>query len=135
MKIQVRIILILLLLNLLINCKTMKTTSLEYADGSGNIYKLNKNSIEYIPVKPENSSSGFYSGGVAAKKEISEQQFLEIEKLFIEIFDKKEIQIENRIKTSGVLTIVRNKKNHTIIISKSPKQTQIETELKKLLAK
>jgi len=125
--------LLIISLILITNCKTMNITSLEYADGSGNIYKLNKNSIEYLPVKPENSSSGFYSDGVATKKEITEQEFFNIEKIFQKTIENKEIQIENRIKTSGVITIEKSNKSETIIISKSPEQTQIEKELKKLL--
>jgi len=34
-----------------------------YVDGSGNKYKLQNSKLTYIPLTPENSSSGTYSGG------------------------------------------------------------------------
>ena len=42
----------------------MPTQSLyEYADGSANLYSLNGNTLSYDPVRPEESSTGTYSGG------------------------------------------------------------------------
>ena len=53
----------------------------EYADGSGNKYIIKndlKIFIEYIPIKPHLSSSGFYDGGDYKKKEITKLDFNKI---------------------------------------------------------
>ncbi len=50
---------------------------LSFSDGSNNRFLLfiiasGSGSLEYIPVQPENSSSGFYSGGAPASADLAE---------------------------------------------------------------
>jgi len=106
---------------------------LKYADGSGNRYIITNDTIEYIPVKMEESSSGEYDGGEAQKKKISSDAFLQIKNKFDEIFNNKSIQIKDRIMTSGVLTIERNKKTKEVIVMKCKEQEELESLLKKAL--
>ena len=56
-------------------------TTINFGDGNGNQYIIERDSIEYIPIKPEYSSSGVYNGGEHAKKTINQNHF---EKLLLE---------------------------------------------------
>lgn len=106
---------------------------LKYGDGSGNLYIIGKDSIEYVPVKKENSSSGVFDGGEPGKKKISEQDFRLVAKEFDEIFRNKKIQIKDRIMTSGILTRIKGDKKYQVIISRSPEQAKLEKILGYLL--
>ncbi len=97
---------------LIIQNSCIKAQNMEYlyADGSGNTYVFNNDSIEYNPITPEMSSSGIYSGGDYVKKKIKESDFENIKSIYDRIFKKKKIHIKNRIKTSGQLEIFKNDK-------------------------
>ncbi len=105
-----------------------------YLDGNGNEYIINKESISYVPVKREMSSSGMYDGGREARRNINAADFKTLIILFDDIIKNTGIHIKERIKTSGVL--VRYKNNNVsekIIISKSAQQKHLEEYLKRIL--
>jgi len=113
----------------------MQISKLVYIDGSGNTYNITTDSISYIPITPEMSSSGFYNGGSEKHNLINKADYQNLIVLFDSIFKDKKIQIQNRIKTSGVL--VRYSADNTseeIIIAKSEKQMHLEDYLKRLLS-
>jgi hypothetical protein len=60
-----RVVFILFILFTVTAC--MSTSTYQYADGSANVYRIKPDSLEYIPVKPEESSTGMYSGGEPKK--------------------------------------------------------------------
>jgi hypothetical protein len=111
----------------------MKNIKLEYADGSGNLYIIHYDHIEYLPIKPENSSSGIYDGGEATKKNISYKEFKQIEDEFNLIFKNKSIQINGRMMGSGMLSIIEDGYFSQTIISPSNEQKRLELLLKKFL--
>ncbi len=105
----------------------------EYADGSGNTYIIKndlKIFIEYIPIKPHLSSSGFYDGGDYKKKEITKLDFNKIISIFKEALRNKEDHIESRIKTSGLLRIQEEDKKKDCILKPNSRYVQ---EIEKLL--
>ncbi len=105
----------------------------EYADGSGNTYIIKndlKIFIEYIPIKPHLSSSGFYDGGDYKKKEITKLDFNKIISIFKEALRNKESHIESRIKTSGLLRIQEEDKKKVCILKPNSKDLR---EIEKLL--
>ena len=105
----------------------------EYADGSGNRYVIKKDLkmfIEYIPIKPHLSSSGFYDGGDYKKKEITKHDFNKISSIFKETLRNKENHIESRIKTSGLLTLQKDDKKEICILKPNSKDL---IEIEKLL--
>ncbi|MHA1256951.1 MAG: hypothetical protein ACTSPS_15265 [Promethearchaeota archaeon] len=109
----------------------------EYADGSGNTYII-KNAlkifIEYIPIKPQLSSSGFYDGGDYKKKEITKNDFNNISTIFEKALRSKENHIENRIKTSGLLSIQEEDKKKVCILKPNSRDLlEIEQLLKDIL--
>jgi len=112
-------------------------TIYKYNDGSGNTYIIKsevKKFIEYIPIKPSLSSSGFYDGGNYIKKEISKLQYNKITSILGEAIRNKEKIIENRVKTSGMITIQQiNDKKIYILAPNSKELYKIEKTLQEII--
>jgi hypothetical protein len=132
---QLQTLLIFGLILLLTNCGNMKEIVYSYSDGSGNSYVIKKNTIKYIPVKVNESSSGIYSGGEEKQSAVSESEYSEIADMFNSISNNKSIQIENRIMTSGIITIENKNKSAVIIFKDAQTQEVLENKLKLLLNK
>ncbi len=110
----------------------------KYLDGSGNSYIIRnegKKTIEYVPVKPEYSSSGVYDGGEHVKKEISEQQYDEITAIMNETTRNKASHISSRVKTSGMIVVKEADSEKTCLLSaKSKVLLEIEKNLHDILS-
>jgi len=107
---------------------------LKYSDGSGNSYKIIKGNISFQPISREMSSSGLYDGGEPAQNKITKKNFKKVYLAFESIFKNKKIQIPNRIKTSGLLSMQEEGEDKKVsIIKKSEEQKQLELMLKELL--
>ena len=109
-----------------------------YGDGNGNTYIISWNfkgkTLEYKPVKPENSSSGEYDGGKYIKKKLNDIQYNEITSIIDKAVKNKKVHIKDRIKMSGMITIQKAKNKTTCIIKPGSKeQIEIEKTLKKAL--
>jgi hypothetical protein len=114
----------------------MKNISLHYSDGNGNIWKISSDSVRYLPIEPEISSSGVYSGGESKIKVLGKDDFLQVFNEFDLIFKNKEIQIPNRIMTSGMLIISEKEKPDRILIFKDGlEMKRLEALLNKLISK
>ena len=112
----------------------MKSSELQYSDGNGNVWKIDSASIHYIPVKPNMSSSGIYSGGEEKTSKIEEREFLLILQEFEGIFNNKSIHIRQRIMTSGYLSILeRGKKEREVIFKSGKEKDKLEKLLKKFI--
>lgn len=110
------------------------STYYQYADGSANMYVLTPDSLEYIPVKPEESSTGFYSGGEPKRIALSPQQFRTVRAMFEAAKTKHEVHLPDRIKTSGMITTVNGSTRNSIILKPGCTELmRIEAELKELL--
>ena len=106
----------------------------EYSDGSANRYIITKDSIQYIPVKPEQSSTGFYSGGEPTHEKITSEQFNTLQRLFEVAMSKSEIHIEDRMKTSGLIVKIKPDETKSVILKPGVSEiATIETTLKQLL--
>ncbi|MHA1914737.1 MAG: hypothetical protein ACW986_07345 [Promethearchaeota archaeon] len=108
-----------------------------YIDGNNNEYVIKGDpllSVEYNPVKPRYSSSGIYDGGEPKKKEISNHQYNNMIGILNQTTDKKEIQMNDRVKLSGMIVIQENDKHSTFIIKPHSKEIGIiEENLKSLM--
>jgi hypothetical protein len=99
----------------------------ELLDGNGNKYVIKNETIEYIPMKPALSSSGFYDGGNYIKKEITALQYSEITSVINKIIRNMDMHIDKRVKMSGMITIQEENDKKVYIIS--PNSTELNTIL------
>jgi hypothetical protein len=104
---------------------------LTYADGSANRYVITPTQLNYIPVKPEESSTGIYSGGEPAMVAISTWQYASIKELFEKALTQTDEQLADRVKTSGLVAIGDK---HVVLKPESLIRIQLEEELKKIIA-
>lgn len=112
-----------------------QTITYEYADGSANLYLLTETSLEYLPVKPEESSTGMYSGGDPKTVAVSPVEYHALKDLFDEAMEKTSIHIPDRMKTSGMISVIGSTKKQCIIKPHCPEMIEIETVLKRTLNK
>ena len=104
----------------------------EYADGSGNVYHLTTSSLKYIPVTPDRSSSGKYSGGEPKEVKISEEEFARLSAALEGAIANASIQQKEREMMTGLIT---RGSVRVVLKSNSVEKKQIEDELRKLLNK
>ena len=83
-----------------------------FSDGNNNNYTLTQTAsggtLNYDPVTPAESSSGVYSGGEPALKEITQEQYTTITEAIENAVTNTSDHMENRVKKSGQITIQRN---------------------------
>ena len=109
-------------------------TLISYGDRNGNRYIIDQEYIEFIPNKPEISSSGFYNGGNPLKIRISQHQYDELNSIFHQALDNKASHIAKRVKLSGLITFSeKNAMNSCILHPNSKELNEIESELKKII--
>lgn len=112
----------------------IKTDQYEYADGSANLYRITSDSVQYIPVTPAESSTGFYSGGEPAKVSITAEQFQVLKQQLDDAIADTSLHTPDRAKRTAL--IVRNGSQDTtrvILRQGSSPIDSIETYLKELL--
>lgn len=115
-------------------CMNNTSSYYRYDDGNANAYIMTADSLEYVPVKPEESSTGFYSGGEAKKIAITPEESASIRALLESARLNSTIHIPARIKASGVITLFSESKKASVIITPGCLElVKIETALKKLL--
>jgi hypothetical protein len=126
-----------LILFLLINLSCMKSDhQYVYADGSANRYIITADSLEYDPVTPEESATGTYSGGDPKIVSISAEQFESISQLFDKAIANKAVHIEDRIKTSGAISVLKGDTSTQVILAPGCAEKEaIESLLKQILSR
>lgn len=118
--------------------KAPKGTIFTYSDGAANLYFITTTIIEYAPMTPERSSSGFYSGGEPATVKITTEQFEAICQVFEQAQANKEDHRKNRLKGSGHVSgdLFQLKQKFFLpfnLVRNSTSQIAIEEMLKALL--
>lgn len=108
--------------------------NLIYADGSANRYEISSTELKYIPVRPEESSTGMYSGGEPAQASLTQQQYNQLKDLFESALAQTDQHLQERMKTSGLVVVVNgNNQKQVILKSNAPVKLAIEAELKRIL--
>jgi hypothetical protein len=129
-----RVITWIILIHLLNFSCMNKATVFEYADGNGNTYKVQHSSLEYIPVKKEESSSGMYSGGDARTVTLNAEQYKNITTLLESALNNTAIHINDRVMMSGVVRAVSSENKRSCIIKPgSDELRRIEQTLKSIV--
>ncbi|AFY94274.1 hypothetical protein [Chamaesiphon minutus] len=111
----------------------------QYADGSGNLYLIDRGSIEYRPITRAESSSGNYDGGAPKTVKITDRQYRQVAAMIDRALDRKSIQVGNgkngRAKGTGIIyKRVKDRQILTQVIDRdSRSRTEIEVLLKQLL--
>jgi hypothetical protein len=103
-----------------------------YIDGSGNVYYITKNLLQYDPMDARYSSSGLYDGGKAAKVVLDLEQFEAIEKIMQEVQQNDSDHLSNRVKGSGKLDL-HQEDQYFILNYNSNSQKSLEILLKKMM--
>ncbi len=115
----------------------MEFKDCRYLDGSGNEFIIKKTpviTIEYIPVKPLQSSSGIYDGGEYVIKEISELQYNKIISTLREAIENRDIYINDRVKGSGMIILQEEDKENVYILEPGSKEIRnIEENLHNII--
>lgn len=107
-----------------------------YADGSANRYVITASSLQYIPVKQEESSTGMYSGGDPAEINLTKAEFESLKLLLEKAIAATNNHIADRIKTSGEVTRTTRTDTKIIILKPgAPEQIALESALKQMLKK
>jgi len=108
-----------------------------YFDGSGNKYVLRIEGeiiLEYVPIKPFQSSSGIYDGGDFIKKIITKLEYDEITSILEEAIQNEESHVENRVMMSGMIKIEGKSDTKICIIRPNSEQKdKIEKKLHELI--
>lgn len=111
----------------------------QYIDGNGNLWRITKDSVQYVPIKPENSSSGFYSGGEPFEKKLEEAVFQHVETLFLEALRSNPATGSDHQLTKGTATVVQSILSSTLkksyLTSELPQRIAIEQALEALKTK
>jgi len=126
-----------LIIIFLIVSSCMNTTtapSYEYADGSANLYIITTKQIKYIPVKPEESSSGVYSGGEPKTVALTSAQYKTLQTLFEKAIRNEDAHIKNRVMMSAIVSsISSDHKKQCILTPGSEDIAVIEQALKSIV--
>ena len=123
------------------NTSLQKTTAVNdttysYYDAARSKYILNGDTIEYIPVKPLESSSGIYNGGNYIKKEIQATDRDKLLLLFKKASTTKKAQTDKNIKPNAVVEIkTGNKKTSFLLKATTPINIEIKLFLQQLITK
>ena len=107
--------------------------AVSYYDGSANGYIFAQNTVEYIPVKREESSSLTYSGGLPFKRTLDERTYRQLANALNEAIAAKSIHIPDRVMGSGVISIkCSDQSRHWIIAPRSAELDKVESLLQDL---
>ena len=100
--------------------------SIIFADPSGNSFHFlqpsadAKAEFEYTPVTPERSSSGTYSGGMAARGELTPTQVQQIWTKIRELRADTALHVENRMMGTGSFRVSEVGQQYDFIVQSGP---------------
>jgi len=106
--------------------KVQPPWSLSYSDGSGNSLRFAQDredgsaEFEYLPVRPENSSTGIYSGGEPRQGRLDAKQVKELQKHLGKLESDASLRVEDRDKGTGAFTVREGDKSRSFILKNSP---------------
>lgn len=104
---------------------------LTYYDFSNNRYRVTKEKIHYLPMTPEQSSSGTYSGGEEKECGISMEIFAEIVEQVKAITENTSLHQEKRRMLTAMMVVDWGEESGRYIIRRSAEQKSLVALFKK----
>ncbi len=99
----------------------MGTWWLDYADGSANAYHVSGDGrFEYVPVTPERSSTGMYSGGDPRQLQLDAQTLAELRERVRALEANAALHVEDRGKGTGAFAVRDEAGERSFIIRRGP---------------
>ncbi len=108
-------------------------TKIRFVDQNNNVYTIEKKWVDYQPIKPEQSSSGTYSGGHEAKVIITEKIFEELSELANEIAANKKGHTTKRQMLTAMIYLTIDEQTYKYILSNSAERRRFEKRLKEII--
>lgn len=103
--------------------------ALRYQDQNNNVYLIKDGQLDYTPIKPNQSSSGVYSGGKAVQKKLSEDEITKIFALVKKIVKKPSVHTPQRRMMTAIMACQLDKDWQRFTLLRSDLRTQLETLL------
>ncbi len=108
--------------------------NIHYADGSANAYHLTHPGaeadvlFEYVPVTPERSSTGMYSGGPPRKEALpaDDPRLAELWRLIARLQSDTSLHTGERAKGTGALSVTTGAGKRDVIIQRGPALTELD---------
>lgn len=110
-------------------------SSIKYFDFSNNRYSIWPDRIHFLPTRPEESSSGVYSGGEEKEREISWEVYAKILTASKAIVKHKYLMMEKRNMLTGLLSIEENGEMNSYILKRSAELKELVELMKVALGK
>ncbi|KAB2842974.1 hypothetical protein F9K50_00825 [bacterium] len=112
--------------------------TLDYGDGSANQYHFEQRSkgaavsFRYDPVRPEQSSTGMYSGGEPRQGKLTARQARELKRRLAELESDAALRVEDRNKGTGAFSVRTSEGTRSFIIRMGPEIRRFDEFLKTL---
>jgi len=112
--------------------------TLDYADGSANQYHFEQRSrdsplsFRYVPVRPEESSTGMYSGGEPRQGRLTAGQARELKRRLADLESNAALQTEERGKGTGDFRVQTPEGMRSFLIRMGPEIRRFDEFLKTL---
>lgn len=110
-----------------------QTLFIRYVDLNNNVYTVNNNQINYMPIAMELSSTGDYDGGEEKTSEINQEEITGLLQIIDIILRTHDIHIDHRDRMSVLLSLKVRDIERRLIVSKSKEQFALEAYLKQML--
>lgn len=134
------VIFVLMAISAIQGCKTPAPTQqapmkkYHYTDAMSNTFVFGADSLQYLPIKPELSSSGVADGGSPKSTALSKTQFEALDLLAKQALEDVASHIPNRNMGCGTLTLVDATGEKTVFIAaKAATKAELEAALKDAL--
>lgn len=122
----------LILLGFLIQCTMPASDSIfYYTDQNNNRYTISPDTLSYLPIKKENSSSGEYDGGESATVALSKKEYKTISEKALELLADTSKHTNKRMMMTSIIALKEPSERATLV--KSKKRTDFENLLNELL--
>lgn len=112
--------------------------TLDYSDGSANQYHFEQRSkdaavsFRYVPVRPEESSTGMYSGGEPRQGRLTAGQAHELKRRLTDLESDAALRVEERGKGTGDFRVQTPEGTRGFLIRMGPEIRRFDDFLKKL---